>query len=51
MYKELSAITVVDLELVGKRILATETLERVMSGDEIYGDAEALEIVQMLDLA
>ena len=42
--------TVVDVEVDGKHILAKTPFERVMRGDEIYRDAEAHEIVQMLDL-
>ncbi|XP_069143507.1 uncharacterized protein [Solanum lycopersicum] len=50
LYEELSTITVVDLEVDCKHILAKDSLERVMRGDEIYADIDAHEIVRMLDL-
>ncbi|TMX03095.1 hypothetical protein EJD97_018315 [Solanum chilense] len=40
VYEEAFAITVVDLEVDGKHIFADDPLERVMRGDDIYGDAE-----------
>ena len=51
VYEELSSITVVDLEVDIKHMMVEEPLERVMRGDEIYGDAKAQEMMQMLDLA
>ncbi|KAK4706432.1 hypothetical protein R3W88_033999 [Solanum pinnatisectum] len=41
MYEELTAITVIDLEAEARYITSKHPLERVLEGDDIYGDAEA----------
>ncbi|XP_015158219.1 uncharacterized protein [Solanum tuberosum] len=51
VYEELSAIIVIDLEAEARYIASKDPLERVLVGDDIYGDAEAHEIVQFLDVA
>lgn len=51
VYEELSAITMIDLEEETRYIVGNDPLERVFRGDDIYGDAEAHEIVQLLDVS
>ncbi|XP_015159540.1 uncharacterized protein [Solanum tuberosum] len=51
VYEELSAITIIDLEAEACYIASKDPLERVLVGDDIYGDAEVHEIVQYLDVA
>ncbi|XP_015164961.1 uncharacterized protein [Solanum tuberosum] len=51
VYEELSSIIVIDLEAEAKYITAKDPLERVLVGDDIYGDAEAHEMVQFLDVS
>lgn len=51
VYEELSSITVIDIEAEAKHIVAKDPLERVLRGDEIYGDTEAHEIMQFLDVS
>ncbi|KAK4729977.1 hypothetical protein R3W88_022965 [Solanum pinnatisectum] len=45
VYEKLSAITVIDLEAEARYIASKDPLEQVLVGDDIYGDAEAQEIV------
>ncbi|XP_049368193.1 uncharacterized protein LOC125833085 [Solanum verrucosum] len=51
VYEELSTMTVIDLEAEAHYIASKDPLERVLVGDDIYGDAEAQEMVQYLDVA
>ena len=51
VYEELPAITVIDLEAEAHYIAFKDPLERVLVGDDIYGDAEAHEMMQFLDVA
>ncbi|XP_015168628.1 uncharacterized protein [Solanum tuberosum] len=45
IYEELSAITVIDLEAEAQYIASKDPLERVLVGEDIYGDVEAQEMV------
>ncbi|XP_015162851.1 uncharacterized protein [Solanum tuberosum] len=51
VYEELSSITAIHLEAEARYIASKDPLERVLGGAEIYGDAEAQEMVQFLDVA
>jgi len=51
VYEEFSDITVIDLEAEARYIASKDPLERVLVGDDIYGDAEAQEIEKFLDVA
>lgn len=41
VYEELSAITVINLELEANYTASTNTLERELAGDDLYGDAKS----------
>ena len=41
VYEELYTITVIDLEAEAHYIASKDPLERVLVGDDIYGDVEA----------
>lgn len=51
VYEELFAITLIDLEAETKYIAFKDSLKRVLVGDDLYGDAEAQEIVQFFDVS
>ncbi|XP_049364579.1 uncharacterized protein LOC125829397 [Solanum verrucosum] len=51
VYEELSAIIMIDLKAEARYIAYKDLLEQVLVGDDIYGDAEAHEMVQYLDVA
>ncbi|KAK4737888.1 hypothetical protein R3W88_001585 [Solanum pinnatisectum] len=51
IYKELSAITVVDQIVESQVVVSEDPLERVLTGHEVDGDTEAQEIETCLNLA
>ncbi|XP_047267529.1 uncharacterized protein LOC124897952 [Capsicum annuum] len=51
IYAEFSTIIVVNLESARQFLISNDPLERVLIGCDLYGDIEALEMVQIVDLA
>ena len=50
IYKNLSAITAIDLAAESIHTLSTDPLERVLMGQDIFGDSKANGMVQFFDL-
>ena len=49
-YEDRSSITMTYLEVESQNIVVKDPVERVLRGNDIYGDAEAHEIVKFLDV-
>lgn len=50
IYEELYTITMINVEVAAKCVLARDPLERVLIGQDIEGDAEIKELIHVLDI-